>query len=186
MTCFWAVDSGVGNWSALYLRDLLDAADSMAALGYGVYQATALISRLTGDTVVGRLGAVRTVRAGAMIGSAGMLLVVLAPGPVVAIIGFGIAGLGLPVIAPLCFSAAGAAVRTPGVLDADRMDAEDAVVDRVVARLNVFNYIGSLLGAVLIGGVATAADLRVGFVVAVLLAGTVFFLARAFAPAEHP
>jgi MFS family permease len=185
MTCFWAVDSGVSNWSALYLRDLLHAGDA-AALGYACYQATALISRLAGDFAVRRFGAVTTVRAGAMVGTFGALLVVLAPGPAVAIIGFGITGLGLPVIAPLCFSAAGAAVRTAGLLDPTSAADENAAVDSVVARLNVFNYFGSLLGAVVIGGIATAADLRVGFIVSILLAGTVFFLARAFAPAAHP
>ena len=188
MTCFWAVDSGVSNWSALYLRDLLNAADSMAALGYALYQATALFSRLTGDLAVRRLGAVTTVRAGAVIGTAGAALVVLAPGPVLAIIGFGLAGLGLPVIAPLCFSAAGAAVRTPGILDSQQAARDDAAVDSVVARLNVFNYLGSLLGAVVIGGIASipGSDLRIGFIVSIVLAGTVFFLAHAFAPAENP
>ncbi|HST84304.1 MAG TPA: MFS transporter [Kineosporiaceae bacterium] len=186
MICFWSVDSGVSNWSALYLRDTLDAADSTAALGYALYQAFALISRLTGDFAVRTLGAVTTVRVGAVVGTAGTLLVVLAPGPVVAIVGFGLAGLGLPVIAPLCFSAAGAAVRSPGAVQEHRTASEDAAVDSVVARLNVFNYLGALLGAVVVGGVATAADLRVGFIVPVLLAGTVFFLAQAFAPAENP
>jgi MFS family permease len=181
MACFWAVDSGVSNWSALYLRDLLHAADSTAALGFALYQSMALASRLGGDLAVRRFGAVATVRFGAVIGTVGTLLVVLAPGPVVAIAGFGLAGLGLPVIAPLCFSAAGAAVRSrrqyPNPQD------EAAAVDSVVARLNVFNYLGSLIGAVLVGAVATLADLRAGFVVPVLLAVAVFGLARAFAPA---
>jgi hypothetical protein len=61
----------------------------------------------------------------------------------------------------------------------------DAAVDSVVARLNVFNYLGSLLGAVLVGGIATASDLRFGFIVPVLLAAAVLVLARAFAPAEN-
>jgi MFS family permease len=181
MTCFWAVDSGVSNWSALYLRDLLHASDSTAALGFALYQSMALVSRLAGDPTVRRFGAVATVRAGALVGLTGTILVVLAPGPAVAIAGFGLAGLGLPVIAPLCFSAAGAAVRAEqqGATPQD----EATAVDSVVARLNVFNYLGSLVGAVLVGAVATFSDLRAGFVVPVLLAGSVFFLARAFAPA---
>lgn len=181
MTCFWAVDSGVSNWSALYLHDLLRASGSTAALGFALYQAMALLSRLGGDPTVRRFGAVTTVRVGAILGTAGTLLVVLAPGPVVAIAGFGLTGLGLPVIAPLCFSAAGAAVRAErsGTAPVD----EARAVDSVVARLNVFNYLGSLVGAVLVGAVATFSDLRAGFVVPVLLAGAVFFLARAFAPA---
>lgn len=188
MTCFWAVDSGVSNWSALYLDDVLHAANGVPALGYAAYQATALISRLAGDLAVRRVGAVTTVRAGSVVGTIGALLVVIAPGPAVAIIGFGLAGLGLPVIAPLCFSAAGAAVRAPGGVPTGTAGtaAEEAAVDSVVARLNVFNYLGSLLGAVVIGGIATATDLRIGFVVPVLLAGAVFVLARAFAPAARP
>jgi MFS family permease len=181
MTCFWAVDSGVSNWSALYLHDLLHASGSTAALGFALYQSMALVSRLAGDPTVRRFGAVTAVRTGAILGTAGTALVVAAPGPVVAIAGFGLAGLGLPVIAPLCFSAAGAAVRAEQQ-GASAVD-EAIAVDSVVARLNVFNYLGSLVGAVLVGAVATVSNLRAGFVVPILLAGAVFFLARAFAPA---
>jgi sugar phosphate permease len=164
------VDSGISNWSALYLHDLLGASGSTAALGYALYQATALACRLGGDQAVRRLGAVATVRIGSTVGLAGTLLVVTAPNPVVAIAGFGVAGLGLPVIAPLCFSSAGARVSTP------------ADLDRVVARLNIFNYVGSLLGAGLVGAVATPLDLRAGFVVTVALAACAFVLAGGFRP----
>lgn len=180
MACFWAVDSAVSNWSALYLRDALGASDSTAALGFALYQAAALASRLAGDLVVRRHGAVATVRAGALIGTAGTLLVLLAPGPALALAGFLLAGLGLPVIAPLCFGAAGAAVRV------ERGGADPQVVqlaaDRAVARLNVYTYLGSLLGAVLVGGLATVADLRAGFAVPVVLAIAALPLAAAFAP----
>jgi MFS family permease len=181
MTCYWAVDSGVSNWSALYLHDLLHASGSTAALGFALYQSMALVSRLAGDPTVRRFGAVATVRTGSIIGTAGTVVVVLAPGPAFAIAGFGLAGLGLPVIAPLCFSAAGAAVRAEQQ-DASALEVA-AAVDSVVARLNVFNYLGSLVGAVLVGAVATVSDLRAGFVVPVVLAVSVFFLARAFATA---
>lgn len=174
MTAYWAVDAGISNWSSIYLHDLLDASDSTAALGYALYQATALVSRLGGDQAVRRLGAVTTVRIGAAVGAVGALVVVLAPGPAVAIVGFGVTGLGLPVVAPLCFSSAGALVSTP------------ADLDRVVARLNVFNYLGSLLGAVVVGGVGTVLDLRAGFVVPVVLALAACALAPAFRAATSP
>ena len=186
MVCFWAVDSGISNWSALYLRDVLTAADSTAALGYAAYQSSALASRLVGDLAVRRVGAVVTVRTGALVGTAGALLVVVAPDPVTAIVGFGLTGLGLPMIAPLCFSAAAAVARAGATTDGGPDVAPDVAVDSVVARLNVFNYLGSLLGAALVGGIATATDLRFGFIVPILLAVTVFILARAFAPAEQP
>jgi MFS family permease len=170
MTAYWAVDAGISNWSSIFLHDLLDASDSTAALGYALYQATALVSRLGGDLAVRRMGAVTTVRIGSAIGTVGALIVVVAPNPLVAIAGFGVTGLGLPVVAPLCFSSAGALVSTP------------ADLDRVVARLNVFNYLGSLLGAVVLGVVATGLDLRAGFVVPVVLAIAAFALAPSFRP----
>ncbi len=67
-------------------------------------------------------------RIGSLIGVVGMTVVVLAQSPAVAIAGFLIVGLGVPVIAPICFSAAG------------RMAPPDQV-DAVIARINLFNYV---------------------------------------------
>ena len=180
MACFWAVDSSVSDWSALYL-DELGAAGSTAALGYALYQATGLLSRLLGDAAVRRFGATRTVRTGAALGTVGAAVVVLAPGPEVAVVGFGLVGLGLPVLAPLCFAAA-ADVARRGTDPRTGAVATDDAVNRVVARLNVFNYVGALVGAVLVGVVATVSDLRLGFVLPLLLAGALVGLAPAFAP----
>lgn len=50
----------------------------------------------------------------------------------------------------------------------------------VVARLNQFNYVGALLGAVLTG-VVGAGNLRIGFAVPMVLILLIVPLARAFA-----
>ena len=93
----------------------------------------------------------------------------LAPSSVVAIAGFLVVGLGVPVVAPLCFSAAG------------RL-APSGQVDDVVARINLFNYVGTLVGGAIVGGVAAATSLRIGFVVPLLFAVGLVLLAPAFAP----
>ena len=80
-------------------------------------------------------------RVASLVGAVGLVLVVAAPGPWVALVGFAIAGAGLGVIAPLCFSAAG--TLAPGHADA------------VVARLNIFNYVGAVLGGVLVGAIGS-------------------------------
>ncbi|MCE0533974.1 MFS transporter [Kineosporia rhizophila] len=170
LAAYWAVDSGASSWGAIYLTDVLDSSDSVAPLAYGAYQALALVSRLFGDRAVQRAGAVTTVRVGALIGITGTLLLVLAPAPAVAVTGFALAGLGLAVVPPLCFAAAGARAR-------DQLQA-----DQLVARLNVFNYLGALLGAALIGAVGSGLGLRGGFFLAVLLAGSLLLLAQAFRP----
>lgn len=176
LTCFWAVDAGISNWSALYLDDALHAG-SAAALGYAAYQATSLASRLAGDRVADRIGAVPTVRVGALAAAAGTLLVIVAPSPPVAIAGFLLTGVGLPVVAPLCFSAVSAAARAAG--------GGRAAVEAGIARLNVFNYAGSLIGAAVIGGVGSLATLRAGFAVSVGLAAAVAVVAPVFATADQ-
>ncbi len=116
-----------------------------------------------------RVGIAATVRTGTLVGCAGLLVAVLAPGPAAAIVGFAVAGIGLPVVAPLCFSAAGRLA--PGAADA------------IVARVNVFNYAGSIVGGVLVGAVGTVANLRWGFALALVVAAGLLLLGRAFDPA---
>jgi hypothetical protein len=103
--------------------------------------------------------------------TAALLVVVVAPGPVVAVVGFAVVGAALPVVAPLCFSAAGALA--PGAADA------------VVARVNVFNYLGSVVGGVSVGLIG-AGSLRFGFVLPLVLAAVLLLLARAFAARPAP
>ncbi|WP_072751280.1 MFS transporter [Rhodococcus maanshanensis] len=169
MALFFAIDFSVGNWSALYLKELLLASASTAALAVAAYQAAGLVSRLTGDFWVRRHGEVAVVRVGAAIAALGLVVVIAAQSPTVAIIGFLIVGLGAPVIAPLCFSAAG------------RLAPPDQT-DAVIARLNLFNYAGTLVGGAIVGAVAAVSDLRIGFVLPLLFAVALFLLAPAFRP----
>ncbi|MFV9456613.1 MFS transporter [Rhodococcus sp. NM-2] len=171
MALFYAIDFGVGNWSALYVRNVLlaDAGTAALALALAAYQCAALVSRLTGDFWVAKYGEIAVVRAGSAVGVAGLTVVVLAPSPAVAIAGFLVVGLGVPVVAPLCFSAAGRLAPT-------------GQVDDVVARINLFNYVGTLVGGAIVGGVAAATSLRIGFVVPLLFAVGLVLLAPAFAP----
>ncbi|NKU17530.1 MFS transporter [Rhodococcus hoagii] len=172
MMLFYAIDFGIGTYSPLYLKEVLLSDAGTAALAMGAYQVTALISRLTGDHWVRRFGEIAVVRVGAAISVAGLLIAVLAPSPVVAIAGFFIVGLGAPVIAPLSFSAAG------------RLAPPDQT-DAVIARINLFNYAGTVIAGGVIGGIAALSDLRIGFVAPLLFAVVLFLLAPAFAPTRH-
>lgn len=166
VVAYYVADSAVSTWSTTFMRDAVDATARLAPLGYAAYLATTLGSRLAGDPLVRRWGRAVVVRWAALTGAAGLLAVVLAPGAGVALVGFAVAGAGLGVIAPLCFSAAGAL--TPEHADA------------VVARLNVFNYVGAVLGGVLVGAIGSASTMRVGFVVPILLVVAVAVVAHRF------
>ncbi|WP_054814115.1 MFS transporter [Nocardia arizonensis] len=163
----FAVDVSVGSWSALYLTDELRASPAIGALALAAYQGSALLARLVGDRWVRRFGPRSVVRAVAVVGAAGMALVVCAPAPGFALAGFLVTGLGIGVIAPLCFSEAGEATGGPAL-------------DALIARLNLFNYAGTLVAGVVVGGITTALTYRVGFVVPLVCAAALVALAGAF------
>ncbi|PSR62261.1 MFS transporter [Nocardia sp. MDA0666] len=173
MALVFAIDLAVGNWSALYLTDDLLSSSATAALALAAYQGASLLTRLSGDWWVRRYGARVVVRVAAGIGVLGLTLVVAAPGPATALVGFLIAGLGLPVIAPLCFSEAGRLTGGRGL-------------DAVIARLNLFNYAGTLIGGGVVGAVAAASSLRIGFVIPLLFALVLIATARFFRPRPAP
>lgn len=169
LALFFAIDFSVANWSALYLTDdsRLLAASSTAALALAAYQAASLTARLTGDLWIRRFGPRRVVRFAAGTGLLGLAVVVAAPHPAVAILGFLIAGMGLPLIAPVCFSEAGR-------LTSGRE------LDALIARLNLFNYAGTLIGGGAVGAVAAGAGQRAGFIIPLLFAAALLLLARVF------
>ena len=91
---FFAADTGILTWSSVYLEDALDATKTVAPLAYGAYQAGALVSRFGGDFLVRRIGAPAVVAVGTTIGIVGLVTVVAAAAPFMAIGGFFIAASG--------------------------------------------------------------------------------------------
>ena len=168
VTCMYIADSGTSSWSTAYLESPLGATASVAPLAYAAYQAAMVAGRLLGDRAVGRAGAARIVRVGGVIAVAGLLGVVLAPSPAAAIIAFAVAGFGLCIVVPQSFSAAG------------RLDPAGTGV--AVARVNLFNYLGFVLGGAIIGPVADLAGRRVAFAVPLVLAVSIIALAHSFQP----
>ena len=165
---FYVMDSGGLNWSALYLQEALHASLTLAPLGLAGYQVGSIVCRAVADRLAIRFGTVRVVQAGTLLGMLGLLCIVAAPWPLLAIAGFFVTGLGLPVVAPFAFTAAAAA--SPGRPDV------------AIARLNLFNYAGTIIGSVLIGAVYAAGQLRLAFAIPLVLSGLILLVARAFAP----
>ncbi|MEU6041604.1 MFS transporter [Actinomadura sp. NPDC047616] len=171
MAVAYLADAALSNYGAKYLDDELSGSDWVAPLGYVAYQIAMVVSRAVADFGVRRSGAVRVVRVGGAIGLAGMAGVVAAPNAAVAIAAFAVAGLGLSVIAPVSYSAAG------------KVDPTGLGV--AVARVNVFNYVGFVLGAAVVGAIAPIDPdhgLRLAFVVPTVLVLLVFVTARGFDP----
>ncbi|MEU1270334.1 MFS transporter [Streptomyces sp. NPDC005799] len=170
MTFAYIGDSTVSNWSAKYLKDVLGSSEQLSTVPYNVYMVTTLVGRSLGDSGVRRFGAVAVVRLGAVVAAGGFAVVAVAPGPWVGMLGFTLLGLGLCVLVPQTFAAAGRLF--PGASDA------------AVARLNVFNYVGFLIGSPLVGALGDAWSYRWAMLVPMVLVLVTLVYARSFAPAS--
>lgn len=163
----FVADSAVSTWSSIYLDDVLRVSAGIVPLGYAAYQATILVTRLVGDRWVRRSGRPPVAAVAAVVGALGFLLVAVIHTPLAAIAGFALVGVGVGALVPLAFSAA-------GELAPDR-------VDEVVARVNLFNYVGAVLGAVVVGLLSDGPGLAVAFLLPLVLLAPVAGIARRFA-----
>jgi MFS family permease len=143
------------DWSAVYLRDVLTTSAGLAAASTTAFSLTMAVTRLAGDRLVDRFGAVRTVRAGGVFATAGGVLVVLARQPVVALAGFALLGIGVAVVVPLAFAAAGRSGPHP---------------NQAIAGVATITYTSGLVAPSVIGGIAQASSLKASFGLVTLLA----------------
>jgi len=167
MTFAYIGDSTVSNWSAKYLQDVLGSSEQLSTVPYNVYMVTTLLGRSIGDFGVRRFGAVAVVRLGAVVAALGFAAVAVAPGAWVGMLGFTLLGLGLCVLVPQTFAAAGRLF--PGASDT------------AIARLNVFNYVGFLIGSPLVGALGDAWSYRGAMLVPMVLVLVTLGYARSFA-----
>ncbi|QPP09909.1 MFS transporter [Streptomyces bathyalis] len=148
------------DWSGIYLRDVTHADRGLAASAFTAFACTMAVTRLLGDVVVRRLGPVRTVRISGLTAATGGALVVVARTPALAITGFALIGVGVAVVVPLCFAAAG---RIPS-----------ASPGQEIAGVATLAYASGLAAPAAVGWIAEATSLSVSFgLVTVLMLGLV-------------
>jgi len=157
------------DWSAVYLRDVLDSSAGVAAGATTGFALTMAVARLTGDAVVDRFGAVRTVRLSGLIAVIGGVLVVVAPNAVAAMIGFGLIGIGVAVVVPLAFVAAARS---------------GSNASHAIAGVATITSASGLVAPSIIGGIAQASNLTVSFIVVTALAAALAVFAPVLRP--HP
>jgi predicted MFS family arabinose efflux permease len=144
------------EWSALFIRNELGGSASVAALAVSAFAVTMAVARLVGDRVIQGLGPVRTVRLSGACAACGAVAVVLAPDLAIGLAGFALLGIGVALVVPLVFAAAG------------RVGAHPA---RSIAGVAGVAYASGLVAPGVIGGIAAASSLTTSFfLVACLLA----------------
>ncbi|MFG3229320.1 MFS transporter [Kitasatospora sp. NPDC048194] len=157
------------DWSGVYLRDVTGSSATVAAASYTAFALTMAVSRLAGDAVIRRLGAVRTTRLGGAVATVGGVLVVAADHPALAIPGFALIGVGIAVIVPLAFAAAGRIGNNPS---------------QAIAGVATVTYTSGLVAPAVIGALAQATSLTVSFGLVTLLAFALLLSAGALRRAE--
>ncbi|MDG5805877.1 MFS transporter [Streptomyces ossamyceticus] len=130
-------EGALADWGALHLEEDLNASPGVAAIGYSCFALAMTVGRLTGTTLLERLGRTRVLVAGGATATAGMLLGSLAPSVWATLLGFAITGLGLANIFPVAIERAGALAGPDGV-----------------ATASTLGYLGMLLGPPTIGFLA--------------------------------
>jgi MFS family permease len=143
------------DWSAVYLAESLQVPASFSGTGFAVFSGAMATSRFLGDGIRRRLGAPRLVAGGGLLAAVSLGVGLWSSHPLVAILAFGVAGLGLANVAPVAFSTAGA--RSPD-------NAASAV-----AAVATLGYGGVLMGPVLLGFIAHMTSLGGALAVAMLL-----------------
>ncbi|MFF5184408.1 MFS transporter [Streptomyces sp. NPDC000345] len=147
-------EGALADWGALHLRQDLGTSAGAAALGYAGFALAMTVGRLTGTTLLERLGRTRTVVAGGAVAAAGMLLGSLAPALWAALLGYLVTGLGLANLFPVAVERAGALAGPGGV-----------------AVASTLGYGGMLLGPPAIGFMAEWFSLPTALTSVAVLAG---------------
>jgi MFS family permease len=149
------------DWSAVFVTRDLGGSASTAAFAVSAFAVTMAVARLLGDRVVRRFGPVATVRASGVCAVAGAAIVALAPNVAVGLLGFALLGIGVAVVVPLAFAAAGRVGPHPA---------------RSIAGVAVVAYGSGLVAPGAIGGIAAVSSLTISFWV---VAGLVALMALA-------
>ncbi|MBE3637913.1 MFS transporter [Mangrovicoccus sp. HB182678] len=164
-------EGGTADWSAIFLSAVAGAGESQATLGYALFAAAMLAMRLCTDRLARIAGPARVARAGALVASAGLALLLLpAPWPV-ALAGFALMGLGYAPLYPLCFSRAAADPDIPP--------------GQAIAGVATLGYGSVLMGPPLIGLIADLLSLRAAFLLVALAALAAALLAPSLATAAR-
>jgi len=105
--CNLLAEGAMGDWTAVYLQQVLRAGSGTAAMGYAVFSASMAVFRFFGDIITSRLGPLLTVRTGSLVAAGGLTWALLMRSPEWSLPGFAATGAGFSVIIPLVFGSGG-------------------------------------------------------------------------------
>ena len=168
---FAALSEGAaGDWGGVLARDAFAATPFVSTLPYIVYTLAMVIGRLSGDFLAHKFGASQVIAAGGILSSVSLALGLIVGGIPVLMISWFLLGIGLSVVIPLMFSAAGtlASTKYQGVISPPQ----------AIARVSGVSYFGFVIGPPVIGFLAEIFELRWALFFLVALCFSLIFASR--------
>ncbi|MBX5142174.1 MFS transporter [Rhizobium lentis] len=158
------------DWSAIYMRDVLAAEPFVGGLSVTIFSFCIATGRLAMDPVIDRFNPQPVAIVLLAIVVAGLLLVATAAHPVMALVGFGLTGIGCSSVYPLAISAAARRADRPAPVN--------------VAALGQTTFLVFFAGPPLLGFIAEYVGIRISYwaVVPVIVAALLMTKALAAAP----
>ena len=167
----YVIDSSVSTWSTAYLHQTLAASLAAAPLAYAAYQVGTVIGRSGADRAVRRIGPVAVVRWAAVVTAVALAALAGAPSWPIAAAAAGVTGLGVSAFAPLCLASAG------------RLQPDAA--EAILARMNIFNYFGVVMGGAVSGVLGSAEHFRLAYAIPGVPVLLLMAAARFFTPVRQ-
>ncbi len=149
--CTYLTEGTMADWSAVYLREVSLAPETIIGWGFGLYAFFMAFGRFMGDALIAKYGNMRILMMGGILVVLGLIVIVMSINAWGALPGFMLTGLGVSVASPILYQAA---AKVPGMPPGAGL-----------ATMNSFGMAAFLGGPVLIGLIAKAFDLRIAFMV---------------------
>jgi len=166
--CFvvYLAEGAVLDWSALYLTGEKQLETSSGGLGYAAFALMVTVGRFAGGRVVNSLGTARVVAFGGLLAAAGIGLSIITDHWALALLGYGLCGLGCANVSPVLISS---------------LSRQDAMpVHLAVTAATTVGFAGVLVGPAMIGLIAHFSSLTMAFVLLTLLLASLVLGSRRF------
>ena len=153
-------EGAIEHWSSLYLKEVVGITEHhLVGYGFIFFSIMMTLGRFFADTISAKIGSLKIIYYGCVLASIGYVCILFSTFKI-AILGFGIVGLGLSVIIPELFRIAG---KTKGL---------KASVG--ISFVSGIGFIGFLLGPVLLGYISHTFNLKASFLFLLSLTILVF------------
>ncbi|MFC3451337.1 MFS transporter [Amycolatopsis speibonae] len=163
-------EGAVSSWGGVFLSEQRGAAANIASLGYFAFIVAQTGTRLIGDRLHRRFGAVALVRWSMAMTAAGVLLAVMVQSVWFGLAGLAMAGVGLAVAIPIISSAVGHGTKSNTSL--------------AIARYSTLHNAGVLAGPAIFGWLAQTFGISTALTLLLVPLGVIGLFASATSPAS--